>query len=65
MKLKFLGAAREVTWSKHPICDHPKCGAKMQRVNKRENSAFVSCAWMCTDCRQFKKDIEQYTFDML
>jgi ssDNA-binding Zn-finger/Zn-ribbon topoisomerase 1 len=26
-----------------PDIKHPKCGAKMQRVYKRENSFFVSC----------------------
>jgi hypothetical protein len=34
----------------------PKCGAKMQRVYKRDNSRFVSISWVCTDCGLFKKD---------
>jgi predicted RNA-binding Zn-ribbon protein involved in translation (DUF1610 family) len=41
---------------KHPKCDHPKCGAKMQRIYKREDSRFVSIGWICVDCGLFKKD---------
>ena len=41
---------------KHPKCQHPKCGAKMQRVYKRVGSTFVSTGWLCTDCGLFKKD---------
>ena len=41
---------------KHPKCDHPKCGAKMQRVYKRTDTRFVPCGWLCTDCGLFKKD---------
>jgi hypothetical protein len=40
----------------HPKCDHPKCGAKMQRVYKRIASMFVQCGWLCTECGLFKKD---------
>ena len=41
---------------KHPKCDHPKCGAKMQRVYKRTDARFVPCGWLCTECGIFKKD---------
>ena len=41
---------------KYPKCDHPKCGAKMQRVYKRGDSTFLQCGWLCTDCGMFKKD---------
>jgi hypothetical protein len=37
-------------------CPHPKCGAKMQRLYIRDSGSFVPCAWICTDCGQFKKD---------
>jgi hypothetical protein len=49
---RFISYAR----CTNPKCDHPKCRAKMQRLYKRGNSTFVPCAWMCTDCGQFKKD---------
>jgi hypothetical protein len=38
---------------RHPRCDHPTCGARMQRGYKRVNSR---CAGMCTDCERFRKD---------
>jgi hypothetical protein len=41
---------------KHPKCNHPKCGAKMQRVYKRDGSGFIQCGWICTECGLFKKD---------
>jgi hypothetical protein len=39
-----------------PDINHPKCGAKMQRENKRTDALFVPCSWLCTDCGLFKKD---------
>jgi hypothetical protein len=38
-----------------PDIKHPKCGAKMQRVYKRVDSAFVSFGWVCTDCGLLKR----------
>jgi len=43
---------------KHPRCDHPRCGAKMQRVYKRDHSTFVPCGWLCIECGLFKKDVQ-------
>ena len=31
--------------TKHPKCQHPKCGAKMQRIYKRDHATFIPCGW--------------------
>jgi len=41
---------------KHPKCQHPKCGAKMQRIYKRDHAAFIPCGWMCMECGMMQKD---------
>jgi hypothetical protein len=41
---------------KHSRCNHPKCGAKIQRLYKRINRKFIPCAWMCPDCGPMQKD---------
>ena len=41
--------------NKHPKCDHPKCGAKMQRLYKRQDSRFVSIDWVCVDYGMFQR----------
>jgi predicted nucleic acid-binding Zn ribbon protein len=41
---------------KHPKCTHPKCGAKMQRIYKRDHAVFIQCGWMCMDCGMIQKD---------
>jgi hypothetical protein len=42
--------------TKHPKCQHPKCGAKMQRIYKRDRAAFIPCGWMCIDCSMMLMD---------
>ena len=41
-------------------CPIKKCGEKMQRAYGRMDSRFLPIGWVCLDCSQFMKDIEEY-----
>jgi len=41
---------------KHPFCQHPKCGAMLQRIYKRIDRKFIPAGWLCPDCGMFQAD---------
>jgi len=39
-----------------PLCQHPKCGARMHRIYKPDYRKFNPCEWMYPDCKQMERD---------